>query len=166
MRKSTSFSSGMSNYRYPAKKSTWKWTPAKIAAFTVFGLMMVALVYFESTSNRNIYNEPVEIKQQPAPLAATSDFDKEYQEFISQGEKIVPQELLDSLKAIEAQFESNTNRATPPASSTVQSSSAIPNSQTEKPVPQVRQPVVTPTENTGRTESSTNQKTPNSSLSS
>lgn len=158
MRKNTSFSSGMSNYRYPAKKSTWKWTPAKIAAFTVFGLMMVALVYFESTSNRNIYNEPVEIKQQPTPLAATSDFDKEYQEFISQGKKIVPQEMLDSLKAIESQFEPNTSSSEPATSNATQPSSDIPKAQIETPVPQVKQPVVTPTERSESTESSRNQQ--------
>jgi len=91
----------MSNYRYANKKSAWKWTPAKIAAFSVFGLMMAALIYFETTANRNVYDEPVQITQQPAPLAASSDFEKEYQEFLSKGEKIVPQEMLDSLNAIE-----------------------------------------------------------------
>ena len=166
MRKSTSLSSGMSNYRYPAKKAAWKWTPAKIAAFTAFGLMMVALVYFESTSNRNIYNEPAEIKQQPAPLAATSDFEKEYQEFISQGKKIVPQEMLDSLKAIESQFESNSTSSEPAANSAAQSSADIPNSQTEKQVPQVKQPIVTPAERISGTESSRNQESPSSSSSS
>jgi hypothetical protein len=101
MKRITGLSSGMSSYRYPNKKTAWKWTPAKIAAFSVFGFMMVALVYFESTSSRNTYNEPVQIREQSAPLTASSNFEKEYRDFLSKGQKIVPQETLDSLNAIQ-----------------------------------------------------------------
>lgn len=100
MKRITGLSSGMSSYRYPNKKTAWKWTPAKIAAFSVFGFMMIALVYFESTSSRSTYNEPVQIREQSAPLTASSNFEKEYREFLSKGQKIVPQETLDSLNAI------------------------------------------------------------------
>ncbi|GJM29370.1 MAG: hypothetical protein DHS20C17_20050 [Cyclobacteriaceae bacterium] len=91
----------MSSYHYSSKKTEWKWTPTKIAAFSLFGLVMVALVYFESTSNRNAYSEVVQIEEKPMPLAASSDFDKEYREFISSGQKIVTQATLDSINAVE-----------------------------------------------------------------
>ena len=90
----------MSSYQYSAKKTVWKWTPAKIAAFSMFGIMMAALLYFESTSSRTSY-EPVLVQEQRNAEAPITDFEKEYQEFLKRGTKIVSQETLDSLNALE-----------------------------------------------------------------
>ena len=64
---------------------------------------MAALVYFESTSNKNIYSEPTPIENNDAgQILSNNDFDKQYQEFLSKGEKIVSQETLDSIEQAES----------------------------------------------------------------
>jgi hypothetical protein len=101
MKRFSGLGSGMSSYQYSAKKTVWKWTPAKIAAFSMFGIMMAALIYFESTSSRTSY-EPVLVQEQRNAETPITDFEKEYQEFLKRGTKIVSQEALDSLNAIES----------------------------------------------------------------
>lgn len=101
MRRTSGLSSRMSGYQYPAKKNTWKWTPAKIIAFSLFGLIMAALVYFESTSGQAAYEKPNPVSEEPVSVAE-SDFDEEYQEFLKKGKKIVTEETLDSINRVRA----------------------------------------------------------------
>ncbi len=100
MKRSTGLSSRMSNYDYAGKKSTWKWTPAKIAAFSMFGLMIGTIIFMESNSNRNSFETPVLVIEEPSFSIETSDFDKEYQDFLKRGKKIVNEETLDSIRQI------------------------------------------------------------------
>lgn len=102
MKRSTGLSSRMSSYDYPAKKNAWKWTPAKIAAFSMFGFMMMAIIYFESNSSRSSFETPASVIDEPSFYAETTDFDKEYQEFLKQGKKIVTEETIDSLKQLQS----------------------------------------------------------------
>ena len=89
----------MSSYQRSTNKKAWKWTPAKIAAFTMFGVMMVALAYFESVSSKAPL-KTVPKQDEPSSISAPNNFDKEYQEFLKKGRKAVPQETLDSLNEI------------------------------------------------------------------
>jgi len=102
MKRSTGLSSRMSSYSYPAKKNAWKWTPAKIAAFSMFGFMMVAIIYFESNSSRSSFETPASVIDEPSFSAETPDFDKEYQEFLKRGKKIVTEETIDSLNQLQS----------------------------------------------------------------
>jgi hypothetical protein len=102
MKRSTGLSSRMSSYSYPAKKNAWKWTPAKIAAFSMFGFMMVAIIYFESNSSRSSFETPASVIEEPSFSTETSDFDKEYQDFLKRGKKIVTEETIDSLKQLQS----------------------------------------------------------------
>ncbi len=114
MKRLSGLGSGMS---YSAKKTVWKWTPAKIAAFSMFGVMMAALLYFESTSTRSTY-EPVLVQEQRRAEPSITDFEKEYEEFLKKGTKIVSQETLDSLNAIENNSRSQTSVEPPSRSNT------------------------------------------------
>lgn len=102
MKRSTGLSSRMSNYDYAGKKNTWKWTPAKIAAFSMFGVMIGTIIYFESNSSRNSFETPVPVNDGPSLSVQTIDFDKEYQEFLKRGKKIVDEETLDSIIRIQS----------------------------------------------------------------
>jgi hypothetical protein len=90
----------MSKYPHSSGKKIWKWTPAKIAAFSMFGVMIMALVYFESSSSKSTF-QTVPKKNMPNPVSASTDFDREYQKFLANGRKVVAQETLDSLSAIQ-----------------------------------------------------------------
>ena len=91
----------MSSYQYSTNKKVWKWTPAKIAAFSMFGVMMVALVYFETSSGKT-HPDIVPNQAEPSTVSTSNDFDKEYQEFLRKGRKVVSQETLDSLNALQS----------------------------------------------------------------
>ena len=100
MKSSTGLSSRMSNYEYSAKKNTWKWTSGKIIAFSAFSIMIVGLILIESTpSGSNSNQTPTVSNQNLSTEVESTDFEKEYQEFLKQGKKIVDQETLDSLDA-------------------------------------------------------------------
>lgn len=145
-------SSGMSSYQYSAKKSVWKWTPAKIAAFSMFGIMMAALVYFESTSGRTNY-EPVVIQEKPSSVTATTDFEKEYQEFLKRGKKIVSQETLDSLNTIQNDPEIQTSGQNSENRSTTVSENQIAASESKLPAanPLTNEPKIPASTNAGIT---------------
>jgi hypothetical protein len=110
----TGLSSRISGHQYPGKKPTWKWTPAKIAAFSMFALMMGTIIYFESNSNKSTFEASTQVIDEPSFSLESTDFDKEYQNFLKRGKKIVTEETLDSLRQIQSstQAESSSSRAT------------------------------------------------------
>jgi len=114
MRSNIGMSSRMSNYQYPVKKTTWKWTPGKIGAFSLLGFMIGALIYFESSStNSSGYSGQSNSTQGSSNTAVTSDFDKEYEKFLKQGQKIISPETLDSLRKLQATPDSEVSNKIP-----------------------------------------------------
>ncbi len=101
MKRGTSISSRMSNYGVPDKKTAWKWTPAKIAAFSMFGLLTGSIVYFESGSDKINLDSQTSVISQPLSSIETSDFDKEYEDFLKRGKKIVSDGTLDSINQVQ-----------------------------------------------------------------
>ena len=128
----------MYSYQNAAKKKVWKWTAGKIAAFVAFGIMTTALFYVESTSDQSTYSSsPVATVEPEKQVTQVSSFDKEYQDFLKQGKKIVSQQTLDSLEQAEP-------AAAPPASAP----------STNRPVEQPRnKPVVETSKNSVKTKS-------------
>lgn len=118
MKSSKLMSSRMSIDTYSGKKNTWKWTPAKIAAFSLFGFMLLIIIYFESNSNRSSFEAPTTVIEEPPLPVETTDFDKEYQEFLKRGQKIITEETLDSLNQIQSSIQSSPPTDNTPISNT------------------------------------------------
>lgn len=90
----------MSSYQNTSTKKAWKWTTAKIVAFSAFGILAIALVYLESAPDRVSTMEPV-VERPAIKQEEPSSFDKQYQEFLKRGKKIVSEETLDSIERAE-----------------------------------------------------------------
>ena len=100
MKRSTGLSTGRSNYKYGAKKNPWKWTGGKIAAFSAFGILVAALIYIESRSDTTTLPATTQLTGIGTTEPAVTEFDKEYQQFLKQGKKIVSEKTLDSLEKL------------------------------------------------------------------
>ena len=118
----------------------------------MFGVMMAALVYFESTSSSTSF-EPVLIQEQPRALPPTTDFDKEYQEFLKKGKKAVSQETLDSLSATENSV-SELPKTDEPANQSAVTSSLPSQNERKQSTPEV-QPSTRPQANSSTSSSGT-----------
>ena len=97
MKRSPGINSRMSSYQYTSAKKAWKWTTGKIVAFSAVGVMSVALIYLESTSDGTA-TQPAVVENPTLSQLNTPSFDEQYQEFLKGGEKIISQETLDSLE--------------------------------------------------------------------